>query len=583
MLRKSSRRCASTALSDIDVLRWVRSRAHKNWKTASILIAVGFFSTLCAGISPFVIRQLVDYITRGQFPWSLALAAFILAGITMITSTCEQYIWQIKMREGAKNLALEVYAHVQTLPLSYFRENPTGGLMSKILSDTEVVGQVSVVYYPMLFLNLLQLVVSATVLFALEWRLAIAATALLLPAYFLLREFNWRLRKGWEEERVNYERVVERLREQIEGILVIKAFDRLQFFTDLFRQHIERWFSSLKHVLLYSQLARGVLSHLVSFLSVGFLVFGGVAAIKGWTSIGTVIAFFWYLGNLYAPIEGLVDWNNARQQLMPMGKRVLELLRLEPEKQQLGLPIPDDPTIILENVSAGYDGREVLHGVTAKFEYGKMTAIVGESGSGKSTLVSLVLGIMQPIHGKILINGLPLEVFDKSALRRGISFVSADAFLFNFSIRDNITLGGEYSQDEIEAAAKIAGIHDFIARLPNGYNTVVGERGTKLSDGERQRIALARAIIRKPKIIILDEATSGVDSKTEAQIYEKLRELKINLIVVAHRLSTIYMADLIIVLDNGKIVCEGKHSELLVRCPVYRTIFEKQLIKEREL
>lgn len=497
----------------------------------------------------------------------------------MVANTYQGYIWQTKMRKGAKDLAVEVYAHLQTLPLSYFKGNPTGTLMSKILSDTEILGQVCIVYYPMLFLNLVQIIVSVAVLFLLDWRLATAAVIFLPFSYLLLRQFNWRQRKGWEEERINYERVVESLREQIEGIVIIKGFERLEFFDHLFRQNIERWFFSLKRVILYSQLAKGIVSHLVGLLGVGFLVFGGVAAFRGWTSVGTVIAFFWYVGNLYAPIEGLVDWNNARQQVIPMGRRVLELLKVKPEERRIGLPIPPKPTLILEDIYAGYGEHEVLQGVTATLEYGKMTAIVGESGSGKSTIVSLILGFMRPTQGKILINDVPLESYDSSALRKSIAFVTADAFLFNLSIRDNITLGEEYSQIEVEAAAKLAAIHDFIVGLPKGYDTIVGERGTKLSDGQRQRIALARAIIRRPQILILDEATSGVDSKTEAEIYERLRTLKINLVVVAHRLSTIYMADRILVLDKGRIVCEGTHSHLLEQCPVYRAIFEKQLIE----
>ena len=455
--------------------------------------------------------------------------------------------------------------------------------MSKVLSDTNILGQTCVTYYPMLFLNIAQIGVSALVLFLLEWRLAAVAIAFLPVLYSLLRQFNWRQRKGWERERKNYEVVVESLREQIEGISIIKGFDALSFFKSLFERNVETWFSSLKRIFLYMQLSKGILFYSVQLLAVGFLVFGAFAAFRKWTSIGTVIAFFWYLQNLYAPLEGLVDWNNARQQAIPMGKRVLELLKTKPEERRKGLPVPRNPTLVLEEIHASYGKQEVLKGITTVLEYGKMNAIVGESGSGKSTLVALILGFVHPTRGRILINDLPMEKFDTSDLRNSIAFVTADAFLFNTSIKDNITLGEKYPQYEIEAAAKVAGIHDFITGLPQGYNTVVGERGTKLSDGQRQRIALARAIIRKPKILILDEATSGVDSKTEAQIYERLRALKTNLIVVAHRLSTIYMADRIIVLEDGKIVGEGRHSELLEQCPVYRAIFEKQLIEERNL
>lgn len=337
----------------------------------------------------------------------------------------------------------------------------------------------------------------------------------------------------------------------------------------------------MRRVLLYVQISRGVLTHLTGVLAISFLILGGLGAFYGWISIGAAIAFFWYVGNLYGPIEGLVDWNNMRQQIIPMGKRVLGLLNIEPDEEREGLPLPSSPTITLSNVYAGYDGKQILHSVTIELEYGKMNAIVGESGSGKSTLVSLLLGFNHPRQGEILINGVSLEEYGTQELRQGIAFATSEAFLFNLSIRDNIALGGEYTDEEVAEAAKMAEIHDFIAGLPEGYSTIVGERGIKLSDGQRQRIALARALIRRPKLLILDEATSGVDSKTEAQIYERLRKLDSNLIVIAHRLSTIYMADRITVLEEGRIVGEGTHSELLGRCPVYRSIFEKQLVESK--
>lgn len=526
-----------------------------------------------------MVKRFIDGLTQGVFSLPLALVAIGLAITAMVLNTYGGYVWQVKAKEGSKSLAGEVYAHLQTLPFLYFKSNPTGELMSKTLNDTGILGEVGVNYYPMLFVNLIQVAVSGAVLFLLEWRLALIAFSFFPFYYFLVLQFNWRQRKGWEEERKNYAREVESLREKIEGISIIKGFNRRSFFEGLFIKDLNRWFGSLRRVLLYVQISKGVLTHLTGVLAVGLLVLGALGTFSGWTSIGAVIAFFWYVSNLYGPVEGLVDWNNARQQIIPMGKRVLSLLNIKPDEEREGLPLPSSFTIALSNVCAGYDRKEVLHSITMELEYGKMNAIVGESGSGKSTLVSLLLGFNHPTQGEILVNDIPLEEYGTRELREGIAFATSEAFLFNLSIRDNITLGGKYVDKEIVEAAKIAKIHDFIAGLPQGYDTVVGERGAKLSDGQRQRIALARALIRRPKLLILDEATSGVDSKIEAQIYNGLHELDLNLIVIAHRLSTIYMADRIIVLDGGRIVCEGTHSELLERCPVYRAIFEKQLVE----
>ncbi len=568
-------------ISDAEVIRWVRARSRKYLKTIFFVSLTSLSTMFPLALNPFLIKQFIDNLTQGAFSLPLAIGVIGLAITNLVLNTYNSYVVQVKQREGARDLAGEVYTHLQSLPFSFFRANSTGELMSKTLSDTSILGQQCVLYYPMLFINLLALLVSGTVLFLLEWRLALIALAFFPVCYLLVRQFNWRQRQAWEKEREEYAKTVESLREKIEGIAIIKGYHKEGLFKRFFFYDLNRWFGSLRRALLYERLSAGVLTYLPGVLGIGLLILGAFGAFSGWTSLGAVIAFFWYLNNLYDPIAGLVDWNNAKQQVIPMGKRVLALLAVKPEEERQGLPLPPSPTIVLSNVSAGYDGKDVLHSINLELRYGQMTAIVGESGSGKSSLAALLLGFSRPTQGDILINGLPLAEYATQELRKGIAFATSEAFLFNLSIRDNISLGGDLQEEEILWAAKMAEIHNFIAGLPQGYQTVVGERGIKLSTGERQRIALARALIRHPKILILDEATSGVDSKTEAQIYENLRGLNINLIVVAHRLSTIYMADWIIVLEGGQIVGEGTHAKLLDSCSVYRAIFEKQLIESK--
>jgi ABC-type multidrug transport system fused ATPase/permease subunit len=530
-------------------------------------------------LNPFLIKQFIDNLTQGVFSLLLGIGVIGLAITNLVLNTYNSYVVQVKQREGARDLASEVYTHLQSLPLSFFKANSTGELMSKTLGDTYILGQQCVLYYPMLFINLLALLVSGAVLFLLEWRLAFIALAFFPVCYLLVRQFNWRQRQAWEKEREGYAKTVESLREKIEGVAIIKGYHQEELFKQFFSKDLNRWFGSLQWALLYERLSAGVLTYLPAVLGISLLVLGAFGAFSGWTSLGAVIAFFWYLNNLYDPIAGLVDWNNAKQQIIPMGKRVLTLLAVKPEEERQGLPLPSSPTIVLSNIFAGYDGKDVLHSINLELRYGRMTAIVGQSGSGKSSLASLLLGFICPTQGDILINGLHFTEYETRELRKGTAFATSEAFLFNLSIRDNISLGRDFQKAEIIWAAKMAEIHNFITGLPQGYETVVGERGIKLSNGERQRIALARALIRHPKILILDEATSGVDSKTEARIYGNLRGLHTNLIVIAHRLSTIYMADRIIVLEGGRIVGEGTHAELLDRCSVYRALFEKQLIE----
>ncbi|MBC7170281.1 ABC transporter ATP-binding protein [Candidatus Bipolaricaulota bacterium] len=556
-------------------------RAAREWKTLLALGVLSFAGIGLGALSPLLIRRFVDGLGVGSFQPQLVVGLLLVVVTSKALETYLRYYFEVSYNRVAKSFIGELYGHLQTVRLTELKKHTTGEYLSRILDHTQYLGRGIVVLYPMLVVNFLQASVTATVLFLLEWRLAVLTVGVLPVSFFCVRWLNGRQRMAWDTEREGWERAVESLREKIDGLRIIKAFNRGRFFTLGFQQDVSRWFHSVRRTAVYSQLTEAALSRATEVLAILLLIVGAGFALRGWTSVGSVIAFFWYVGNLYGPIQGLVAWNNSKQQIIPVGKRLLSLLALPPEEERPGLPFSASPTVAFRNISAGYDTKEVLFGVTLDCGPGKMTAIVGESGSGKSTLVSLLLGFNQPTQGGILIDGRPIQEYGTRDLREGIVFSSAEGFLFNMTVRDNIALGGEYTADEIVEAAKVAGIHEFIMSLPQGYDTVVGEKGAKLSDGERQRIALARAVIRKPKILILDEATSGVDSKTEAQIYERLRDLGATLVVVAHRLSTIHMADQMYLLERGSVVCQGRHEELLARCPAYRALFEKQLVHER--
>lgn len=567
-------------IRDSDVIRFIRMRAAREWRTLLALGVLSFAGIGLGALSPLLIRRFVDGLGVGSFQPQLVVGLLLVVVTGKALETYLRYYFEVSYNRVAKSFIVELYGHLQTVRLTELKKHTTGEYLSRILDHTQYLGRGIVVLYPMLVVNFLQVSVTATVLFLLEWRLAVLTLGILPLSFLGTRWLNWRQRMAWDAEREGWERAVESLREKIDGLRIIKAFNRGRFFTLGFQQDVSRWFNSVRRTAVYGQLTEAALSRAAEVLAIVLLIVGAVFALRGWTSVGSVIAFFWYVGNLYGPLQGLVAWNNSKQQIIPVGKRLLSLLALPPEEERPGLPFSASPAVAFRNISAGYDTKEVLFGVTLDCAPGKMTAVVGESGSGKSTLVSLLLGFNQPTQGEILIDGRPIQGYGTRDLREGIAFSSAEGFLFNMTVRDNIALGGEHTEDEIVEAAEIAGIHEFIMSLPQGYDTVVGERGTKLSDGERQRIALARAVIRKPKILILDEATSGVDSKTEAQIYERLRDLGATLVVVAHRLSTIHMADQMYLLEKGSVVCQGKHEELLARCPAYRALFEKQLVHE---
>lgn len=566
--------------SDTDAIEFVRRESRKHLKLLAYVIGIGTAAIAFPAVNSFMIQDFINALGKGSFSSILAIVILGLVLLAAFFDVYHGYVWKVTMKEGAKILAGEVYDHVQSLPMSYFRSNSTGTIIAKVLEDTDITGQSLMTYYSMLFLNLFQVAISGVVLLLLDWELALVAFTAFPISFLLIGKLNMKQRKSWEKERTGNSKKVESVREKVDGIEVIKGYNRGEFFKSLFRTDLNGWFGALKSAVFYGQISKGILRNAASILSVAILIVGAFLATKRLTTFGSVIAFFWYVGNLYGPIEGLADWNNSRQQIIPMGKRILSVLAMKPEIDREGRDLPERPGAELSGISFGYDGKKVLHSVSLKFEGSKMSAVVGESGCGKSTLVSLLTGFNDPSEGEVSIGGTDIGRYSTKAVRDSISVVNSKAFLFNLSIRDNITLGKEYTEEEIVGSAEIAGIHGFITTLPDRYDTVVMENGTNFSEGQRQRIAVARAVIRRPKILILDEATSGVDSKTESAIYEKLRALGTTLIVIAHRLSTIHMADGIFVLEGGKVTCEGKHADLLENCPVYRKIFEKQLISE---
>jgi len=311
------------------------------------------------------------------------------------------------------------------------------------------------------------------------------------------------------------------------------------------------------------------------------LGFGGYLIIKGQLTLGTLIGFYSYLGWLYTPIRTLSSFYVSLQKSAQILERIESIYDLPEENEKQGSFRMDEKVedITYENVSFFYDEQTpVLSGIDLRIEGNKSVAVVGPSGSGKSTLLSLLPRFYDPQIGSIRINGKDIRDYILSELRKNVIVVKQNDFLFNMSIRDNIVLDDDFTEEEFEEAVKIACVDKFMGELEDGYETIVGERGSKLSDGQRQRVAIARAIIRKPKVLILDEATSGVDSQTEEEIFKNLLKLDMTVIIVSHRLSTIRKAKRVLVLDRGKIIADGTHEELLKMCPRYRNIIEAQLV-----
>jgi len=334
---------------------------------------------------------------------------------------------------------------------------------------------------------------------------------------------------------------------------------------------------------------RAFYNPLIGFLpSMGLaliLFVGGREVVNGTITVGDFVAFYGYVLLLNSPVRMLGIALGMAQRAVASGARVFEILDRAPQMTSPpdAPPLPDGGgRVELEHVSFAYPGseREVLRDIDLTVEPGRTIAVVGATGSGKTTLVSLLPRLYDATAGRVVIDGADVREVDLESLRREVGLVSDEPFLFSASIHENIAYArAEASREEVEEAARQAGIHDFIAGLPKGYDTMVGERGLTLSGGQRQRVAIARALIKDPRILILDDATSSVDATTEAQIKGALRGLmrERTTFIIGHRLSTIALADEIVVLEDGRVSAQGTHDELLERSPLYREIAEKGL------
>lgn len=557
-------------------------KGRQYWKRQTFILALFIISTAVGALTPFLIRDFIDAITENAGPLlELALLIFVVGSLSSLTGFLGNYLFQILAMEGVKDLQVEMYAKIQRTPVSSILEGKTGDIMSRITSDTQIVGQIIAIGLPMLFLNIVRFSIVIVVLVLLDVKLSLL-TFCSVPAYFLVfRTYNRRLRASTQKEREAFGRVVESLREKLQGLITIKLFNAQDAYRDMFQEDAGFWFSRVKKRILNSTLSVNLIGYITRIMPLLVLLFGGYQVIAGFMTIGTLIGFWQYMGGLYEPIRNLAEWNNGLQQAVSTSQRISEILEKK-EEMKGGEPLSKKESIAisLKNVSFSYDRNKALENITCDIDFGSITAVVGRSGGGKSTLINLLMGFYEPETGEILINNSRIQNYDLSSLRDVISYVRQKDFIFNTSIHKNITLDQEFSQKKVVEAAQCCLVHDFSEELPQRYETRIGEKGFDLSDGQKQRIALARALIREPQILILDEATSAIDSENEAKILENIRQkMKGTIIVVSHRLSTIKRADKILVLDAGQLVAEGNNETLKAESEVYGQLFKEQLIR----
>ena len=509
-----------------------------------------------------------------------------LAGET-VTVFFHFYLTMLVAQRCLADLRVAVFAHVQKLPMSYFDRNPVGRLVTRMTTDVDVLQEMFSSGVMTLISDFVMVLWIVAIMFYLDVRLALVSLALIPPMAIAINFFRGKARQTYRLIRVRIARINAYLGEAISGMAVIQLFARegrsYREFDDLNSAHRDAYhLSNLYEAALYSMVeAAGSVS--VALL----LWYGGGAALHGAIGIGTLVAFKEYLHRFFVPLRDFSQKYAVMQSAMSSAERIFQLLDtpvlIESPKNAV-VPAPFRGEVVFDNVWFHYKpGDPVLKGVSFRIAPGEKVAVVGATGSGKTTIIRLLNRFYDIQQGSIKVGGVDVRQWDLQALRRHIGVVLQDVFLFSGDVRGNLALGDpDVPMTRIEAAARSANAEDFIRQLPDGFGALVRERGSNFSGGQRQLLSLARVLVFEPEILVMDEATSSVDSETEALIQDALEKVmqKRTCLLIAHRLSTICNADRIIVLHHGEVREVGSHAELMARGGIYHRLYQLQYERE---
>jgi len=523
-----------------------------------------------------------------------SLGAMILA-IMVIVAVKNVFVW-LSGQFGAslqeyvtRDLRDAVFSHMQRLPLGYFHRTKAGQIISRITNDTDQTKSLITELVTRTVQNLAQIVTTLAALFAMSLKLAglslIVAPLLMGAIQPMLR----RLRKGYRRSRSDFGEATSILQEVVSGVRLVKSFGAEGYEDARFGDASHRYSSGMVRINRVQALSQPLTEVIGMSIAVMILWIGATDVLGGrGMDAASLIVFMTLVMRLLSPLKQVFSAPAIAQQAFAASERLFEVLDQPTETQtDRGTRVVArfDRAVAFEDVSFAYESEPVLSNVSFVASKGSVVALVGASGAGKSTLVDLVPRFYEPSSGRITIDGVDTREIALASLRSLTGIVSQDTVLFNDTVRNNIAYGaaGKYTQEQIETAARSANAHDFIMALPQGYDTILGERGTRLSGGQRQRLAIARALLIDPPILILDEATSALDTESERLVQEAVDRLLEGrtVFVIAHRLSTIVHADQILVLDRGHIIERGTHAELLSARGAYHRLHQLQFRDER--
>ncbi len=565
-------------------------RPHWKW-VAGFLVAVGFVSALDAFFT-YLTKQIIDTAIvprNAEALVPIAVTYLVALGLLVIGVCIFIYLCGVLGHRVQYDMRRSMFDHLQELSLSYYSKTPVGWIMSRLTSDTERIADL--VTWGMLDITwaTMNIITALFFMFLINWQLALIVL-LLVPV--LIRVAIWfeaRILREYRETRRVNSKITGTYNENITGVRVVKALGREQRNLDEFGNLTNNYYRAAFKAAWLSALFLPVVQ-IISAVAIGSVIFfGGIQVENGAMTIGGIQAFIGYITFMLWPIQDLARVFASMQHAIASAERVFSLSDAKPDV--FDKPGVQDPgtikgDIVFDHVDFGYDEEsKVFSDLNLVVSAGETIALVGPTGAGKSTIVNLICRFYEPTGGRILIDGKDYTDMPMRAIQSRVGMVLQTPHLFSGKIRDNIRYGNlEASDEQVEAASKLAGAHDFIVTLPNGYDEEVGEGGNLLSTGQKQLISLARAVLANPEVFIMDEATSSVDTLTEALIQKGMEELMMGRtsFIIAHRLSTIRRADRILVIENGGISEQGSHAELMKKRGHYYSLYTKQFRREAE-